>query len=493
MNIIWMVVDTLRADRLSCYGYFRQTSPTIDRLAAEGVLFEDCYASGISTGNAFTCLLTGLPSIRHRYYITPGQIPDLERYIHDAQDVYSIKFDDAIPTVPEIVQSNSDYTTVAVDNLVSMGGHMTQTVRGFEYYIRPVRDAGFPQPEYTAGELNASFLPWLRSHGQEKFFAFLHFWDPHHNPYRAPGYRDRFRQQPGSLEGLPLQDASAGYQYVPAWGRVEDLVWGMPYKLGSRQMDGGVGSVEGGQEEYELTQDLYDCSIAYLDSQIARILDVLGELGVLDQTLILLTADHGEGLGSHGIWGHGQLYDDTIHIPLVLWRPGTLAGGVRVKGFTQHIDVGPTLLDLMGIPGREEQTSLHLGSYDTDMSRSDDPVYRSKSIGAWLINENLVEVSMEGRSLLPQIGGQEGGPESIVTEVRRGPGDPGLRALTTGSWKLIESLAGELQLYDRESDPMEKINLAEEHPARAASMSGLLHDWVREHLHDRERDPMRIW
>ena len=96
MNVLWIVVDTLRADRLGCYGYFRNTSPTLDRLTQEGVLFEGFQASGISTGAAFTCLFTGLPSIVHRYYATPARAFNL------------VDFDDTIPTLPEIVQSPSE-------------------------------------------------------------------------------------------------------------------------------------------------------------------------------------------------------------------------------------------------------------------------------------------------------------------------------------------------------------------------------------------------
>lgn len=466
MNVILMVVDTLRADRLGCYGYFRDTSPMMDRLASEGVLFEDFYASGISTGNAFTCIHTGLPTVKHRFYATPAGKPNL------------MNFDDTIPTLAEIVQTNGGHTTVALDNLINFGGHMKQTVRGYEYYINPTGEAGFPHPEYTAGDVNARFLPWLESHSGSDFFAFIHFWDPHQNPYRAPGFRDKFEQKSGSLEGLPVERAPAGYEYVPGWGRVDDMVWGMRLDRGypGRQVDGGLGSVEGNGEGVDLTQDLYDCSIAYLDSQIARILDVLAEQKVLDETLIVITADHGEGLGNHGIWGHGLPYDDTIHLPLILWRPGLLPEGVKVKGYAQHIDIAPTILDLLGIMRHDKPAKLSLGSHERGRATADGEV-----------------VTMEGRSLVDHVNGRERGPDYIVMEVRRGPGDPGLRALIRDPWKLIENLAGQLELYNRHDDPMEKINLAEEQSSRAEEMSQMLHKWVRSHLEEGEPDPMRVY
>ena len=469
MNVLWIVVDTLRADRLNCYGYFRKTSPTIDQLAREGVLFEDFQSSGISTGAAFTCLFTGLPSIAHRYYATPAHAFNL------------MDFDDTIPTLPEIVQSNSEHITVAVDNLINFAGHMEQMVRGFEFYINPSGESGFPHPEYTAEEANRRFLPWLRGYAREPFFAFVHLWDPHHAPYRAPGFRRLFRHEHASLNGLPVRRAGAGYDYVPGWGRVGEIAWGMSLqeRYGPEaEVDGGVGTLGADRDqENDLTHDLYDGSVAHADQEIRRMMDVLEERGVLDQTIVVLTADHGEGLGNHGIWGHGLPYEDTIHIPLILWRPGLLPEGHRVHGFAQHIDVAPTILDLMGIYQQSRPVGVRLGDRFT---------WQAQGSGD-------TDIAMEGRSLLPHIRGKVGGREYALTEVRRGPGDPGYRTLTVKPWKLIESLAGERQLYNLDDDPMEKVNLAAARADLADSLSRQLGEWVQRHLQPGEEDPMRIW
>jgi len=456
-NIVWIVIDTLRADRLGCYGYFRDTSPTIDRLASEGVLFEDHTCSALSTGAAFSCLLSGLPAISHRFYATPAAATNI------------MNFDDRISTLPEIIQSNTDLTTVAVDNLVNFAGHMKQTVRGFEFYINVTRDGGFPQPEYTAGEANARLLPWLRQHGGEGFFAFLHLWDPHHNPYRCPGYRDRFRQSVGSLEGLPVLHAQAGYDYVPAWGRVDEIVWGIGSKGLVRDVDGGTGSMNIQEKAGGITQDLYDCSVAYVDSEIQRIIEELDRLNILDVTVIVVTADHGEGLGIHGVWGHGLPYQDTVHIPLIMWRPGILPEGKRVRGFTQHVDVAPTLLDLLGVAQGEETVRSRIG---TSLE---------------------IEVRMDGRSLLPQVHGADAGREFVVTEVRRGPSDPGYRVFVTGGWKYMETLTGKRELYLLTEDPLEKVNLVEHDPDVAARMAASLAEWKHAHLGPDQPDPMLVW
>lgn len=470
MNVIFFVCDTLRAGRLGCYDYFRPTSPTIDRLAAEGVLFEDCYCSGISTGNAFTCLHTGLPAIRHRYYATPAAACNV------------MNFDDTIPTLAEIVQSNSKHTTVAIDNLISFAGHMKQTVRGYEFYINVTSGGGFPHPEYTAGEANARFLPWLRAHaGKEPFFAFVHYWDAHHVPYRAPGYRDRFQQPRGVVDGLPVRRAKAGYDYVPDWGPVGEILWDISlnkkYNRRILENDGGLGTMEAAQEgPGDLSQDLYDCSVAYMDNQIQQVLDTLREQGALDDTLIVLTADHGEGLGIHKSWGHGQLYEHTLHIPLILWRPGRLPRGKRLAGLAQHIDVAPTILDLMGIANAGKPMVGHIG----DRAPMDE-----------FGKNDVRDVQMEGRSLLPRIFQGAPGYDFVVTERRRGARETGQRAVTALPWRYIESTGGaHRELYNIADDPMERVNLVDTEPARAQAMSAQLREWVQAHIAPGEEDPM---
>ena len=468
-NILFFVCDTLRADRLSSYGYFRKTSPNIDTLANEGILFEKHYCSGISTGNAFTSIFTGLPAISHKYYATPARAFNIAR------------FDDTIPTLPEIIQSNTDYSTIAIDNLINFAGHMNQTARGFQFYLNPTRESGFPHPEYHAGEANEMLIPWLRQYGKKPFFAFVHYWDPHHTPYSAPGYRTRFQQEHNRYDGLPIKKANAGYEYVPGWGRVEDMYWGVSISEKAQQVDAQVdggfgGSVKADKTEKSISQDLYDCSIAYMDHQISEILSVLKQENILDNTIIIITADHGEGLGNHGVWGHGLLYEDTIHIPLIMWQPNVFKHKKRVKSFTQHVDLAPTIMDLIGIP-------------DSSVCRLGDRYsWQKKGSGD-------VAVQMEGHTLIPLTTDQPAKiRDSAITEVRRGPKDPGFRSIIDeDNWKLIRKLNGDMQLYNLDNDPMEKINLATSEPSRLKDLSKKLDDWVQNHIRDTGIDPMAEW
>ena len=123
MKAIILLLDTCRADHLSCYGYFRQTSPTMDRLAREGALFSQSRANAIATGPAFTSMFTGQYAINNEFYMTPFDVPNM------------INFPDEKPTLPEMIWEHGGITTAAFDNLMNFASHMKQFVRGFEYYV----------------------------------------------------------------------------------------------------------------------------------------------------------------------------------------------------------------------------------------------------------------------------------------------------------------------------------------------------------------------
>lgn len=466
-NIVLFVLDTLRADRMGCYGYFRDTCPTIDKLASEGVLFENAHCTGFSTGNAFSCIHSGLPAIKHKYYATPASACNV------------MNFDDTIPTLAEIIQSTTGHTTVAVDNLINFAGHMKQTVRGYRFYLNPTGESGFPHPEYNAEDVNEMFVPWLNMYADKKpFFAFLHYWDVHQTPYQAPGFREEFNQPHNSLEGLPIRKAAAGYDYVPGWGKVGEIVHNVSLTQKAEQVDGGFGgSMKGKPDEKDLSQDRYDCALKYMDSKIAEVIETLKQKNVLDDTIIIITADHGEGLGNHSTWGHGLPYEDTIHIPFIIWRPGMVPQGKRIDGFTQHIDIPTTIIDLLGHDATDGSIISHNGDRYTSWQD---------------YGKNDSKVEMCGLSLLPVISGEKGLPDNMVTEIRRGPKDKGYRVYREGDWKLIRSMLGERELYNVIDDPMEKVNLADVNKAKADDLSAKLDKWIDSYLNGKE-DPILVW
>jgi len=317
VKLMLIVIDTLRADHLGCYGYFRNTSPNIDKLAKEGVFFKDAHATAIPTGPGFTSIFTGLSPIHHGFYLTPWNLPNL------------IDFDDSIPTLPEIIQRElPDFATAAFDNLINFSSHMDQFVRGFEYYVNPT---GTPEPlhHHIKGEkINQRLIPWLKEHKEENFFCFVHYWEPH-TPYnQPPEFKNIFHHEPGTGD-LRISEAPSGYSYVPGWGKIDEL-WEPPPK--------GKVSI-----------DLYDGEIKYVDYLVGEIVKTLKSMDILSEMVIIITSDHGEQLGQHGEYGHSKVIEACAFIPLIIWEPHKIPRGKVVEGYAQQGDILPTILDLLGV------------------------------------------------------------------------------------------------------------------------------------------------
>lgn len=417
LNYILFVIDTLRADHLGCHGYFRDTSPNIDRLAKEGVLFKDAHATAIATGPGFTSIITGLSPVHHHFYLTPWNIPNL------------IDFDDAILTLPELIQDLvGGYVTAAFDNLINFSSHMDQFVRGFEFYVNVTGTSKPIHHHVTGGQINRRLIPWLKEHKNENFFLFVHYWDPH-TPYNQPEeFRRIFHHEPGKLGDLEVREAPAGYRYVSGWGRVGDL-W-EPYP-----------------DEGKPTIDLYDGEIRYVDFMIGNVFETLKELGIEDKTVILITSDHGEQLGQHGLYGHRGLHESVVHIPLIMWSPSIIPSGKVVEGYVQQSDICPTILSLLGVE-------------DEEMPK------------------------LDGESLLPVIEGKKPTRKEIFIE------DHEQRAVMKDEWKYIRNyFECAEELYNLKNDPMEVLNLAVKEKKRTRDMRKQLFRWVDENLGGKP-DPM---
>ncbi len=329
-NIVLIAVDTLRADHLSCYGYHRPNSPTIDRLATEGTRFTDCFSQTTHTIPSFTSLLTGLSPVSHGIVGTIWCIPNENIHV----------LDDNIPMLAEFLQKE-DYLTCAIDNLHAMDCNPKWFPRGFEYYISKARVVGVREEESLHGksylqrqalcsvlaeELNKTTISWLHNHVSEKFFLFIHYWDPH-QPYNQPEpYRSIYSHE--EIESKIYRTRS-GVEYINGWGRVAD-----------------VGAKERGNI------DLYDGEINYVDEQIRHLLDTLRELNLYDDTLIIFTSDHGETMAEHhSFFNHREVYDAVTHVPLIIKPPnGLVKKRLAVsEALVQNADVFSTILDVAGV------------------------------------------------------------------------------------------------------------------------------------------------
>ena len=410
LNIVLIAVDTLRARQLQCYGYERPTTPATDALAREGVLFEDMVCSGIPTHPSFTTLYTGQHPMTHGIVAHSG----------DAV------LDRRAPMLPEILLK-SGWTTCAVDNL---GSARPWFQRGYEFYIDPSRRRSLGLM-VTCEQQNARALEFLRHHGEEQFFLFVHYWDPH-TPYLPPAsHRHMFYDGDAKRASDPTD-------------RSLDELWAHP--LGKAWRDTWFKSL-GGVSDADYVRALYDASIRYADDGIGAMLQELETLDLSDRTLVVVMGDHGECLGEHGVWyDHHGLYEENIHVPFVMRGPGRLPSGTRVPQTVRTMDIAPTLLALAGI-----------GAPD----------------------------AMDGSSMLPlvdgSVDGEYGGGDAVITAECTWQAKWSLR---TPEHKFIKSRSvdfygsPERELYDRRADARETTDIAAAAPGIADELEGQLEDWI---------------
>jgi len=350
--------------------------------------------------------------------------------------------DDTVFTMAEVLKA-CGYTTVAIDNLINFAAHAKHWVRGYDFYINPSPRAFFGPGNLRAEDVNRRLIPWVRNYSDEKFFLFVHYWDPH-GPYNQPEeYRNLFHHEKEDLSDLEVKEAPAGYKYVPGWGKLDQIV------------EGAWKGRDGYGMRQEMTIDLYDGEIAYMDHAIEEVTETLEDESVLDETLIIVTSDHGEQLGQHNIWGHAALHNAETHIPLIMSCPKKLSRGIKIRGFCQQIDLLPTIMDLLG-----KETSI---------------------------------LEIDGKSIMPLLRGEEIRSQIIMENAS------GQRSVETNGWQLLDSelldedwirLPRELELYDVKEDPMEVINLAETQNEKAQELRETLNEWLRANLKEGEADPI---
>ncbi|MDF1515098.1 MAG: sulfatase-like hydrolase/transferase, partial [Anaerolineae bacterium] len=328
-------------------------------------------------------------------------------------------------------------TTSAFDNLINFRSHMKHFVRGFEYYINITRSPAWLHHHILAEEVNQRLLPWLEHHTDENFFAFVHYWDPH-TPYNLPEkFRGRFSQK---NHDLVVKSAKDGYDYVPGWGPINQLPEGND----------------------ELSIDLYDDEIFYTDYCIGQVRQKLEELNLLDNTVIIVTSDHGEDLDLHGIWGHGTVHETTIKVPLIIRDPSYSRNGSSIPAFVQHADNLPTILRYFPTQDRPRFTR----------------VTNTRSMPE-------IPSEFDGRDLMEPDWFRSEPRSKIVVE------SGSHRALLSPPWKLIWHKDGTgYELFNLQNDPLELNDRTQQEIIIADQLKLHLHKWVEKNLKDNQSDPI---
>ncbi len=366
-NVVLISIDTCRADHLSAYGFNRNTTPRIDAVARDGVLFQEALTPVPLTSPAHSSMFTGTYPPTHGVRLNNG-----------------VRLSDSNVTLAEILREAGFQTAAFVGGFpLDPQFGLNQGFDTYDAEFTKVSESASTHSERSAEEVSRPALLWLDEHKDKPFFLFLHYFDPH-LPYEPP---EPFRSS--------------------------------------------------------FVDDPYAGEIAYVDGWIGQIVDRLRALGAYDDTLIIITGDHGESLGDHGEKSHGFfVYQATQHVPLVIRAPHGVKGR-RFEGRVSLVDLMPTVLDLAGmkIPERVEGTSLRGGLEGASAQDPRRPLYC----------ESLEATQFECSAL---------------------------HALVSGSWKYIR--APRPELYDLSRDPAESHNVIENEQATAERLRDHLEEMLRE-------------
>ena len=408
-NLLFILVDALRKDRLGAYGYTKNVSPTIDRLAQEGAFFTTVVSTAPQTRTSMPSIMTSQPPSVHGVDM-------------------SGEFEKALPTNIETLAgmlAGRGYRTAAF--VANPWIKVTGLDRGFQefsdsgilrklimthsrFYLlcltiwrRLNNESMYP----IAGRLNRQVITWLRKRSSEPFFLFIHYMDVH-NPYIPPP------EFCGDLEDVTAR-------YFDAWNAIEG------------------GEVEKRKERLDFLKQLYDCEIRYFDSSLRDVLNTLDELGLSENTLIVLTSDHGEEFLEHGRLGHYQaLYDEVLLVPLIFNLTGRAKGIGAIERQCTTLDILPTILSILGVPVPDSLGGLSLYPFEPGLNNLPD--------GRTLYSESRDYVSAR-----------------------------------TANWKLIRSKTDSSEeLYNLEDDPMETRSVLEDNPGIANKLRRGIADYLEQ-------------
>jgi len=396
-NLILITFDTLRVGHVGAYGYDRDTTPNIDAFAAKSVVFETAYSQAASTVPALSSLMTS------RY---PHQTGVLETYKY------------ALPaievTLAERMQDH-DFKTHAILGIgVLMPSRlMDQGFDGYSYTL-------YTNKQYwkTAPEITDEALAWLEKNSDAPFFLWVHYFEPH-QPYAiVPAeWQDRYLDEPSKhplLDGVKEESKQYGH---------------LRTKI-----------------------DAYDGALAYVDSQFGRLAAEIEKLGLFENSMVIVSADHGETLGEHGQHGHVfGLWQQVVRIPLIMRLPDIEPA--RISGRVQHIDVVPTVI--------QEFDLARVVS--PDLEGQPLPLRRSTDLRFW------IRRGLEPRDAFSESWYKGHRVASILTEERKFILDQAHDGTPARTW-----------LFDIDQDPQELVNFAKQEPEVAEALEIRLREWMSE-------------
>ncbi|MBN1458188.1 MAG: sulfatase [Armatimonadetes bacterium] len=395
-NVVIVITDAARADHTGTYGYPRDTTPNIDRIATESLVFEQHFSQFPHTRSSTASLFSGQYPDTHDVHAMDGSLPETN-------------------TLGQILGSAGFDTGFFSGWLVaspSMG-----VGRDFEFASAPSRELrrqpGEAASHREPGEVLRNLSEWLDGRSSGPFLAYVHLLEPH-PPYEPP------------------DDLVALFRSKP------------PYLWRGRLPYGEIKHVIKQDKSLGELANLYDANYRYADGVVGQLVELLKEKNLLDDTLLIVTSDHGQAFGEHGYEGHREgVYDEHLHIPMLMRFPGAGAPVGRVRALTETVDIFPTILDLLGLTAPE---------------------------------------SVQGESLVPLITGASPAVHDFV--FARAEGAPRSYLIRNQNWAMILFRGGKLRaLYDLEADPWQVRNVIDDRPEVAERMIAAFRTFAESQRH----------
>lgn len=426
-DVLLIVVDALRADHLSCYGYDRPTTPRLDRLAEETTLYERAFSTTSWTPPAHASMFTGLYPSRHGTIARPNLQPD-------------------VPTITEALR-DAGYATMGVVQTYPVGG-AAGFARGFDRFFSPFEAArpSLPLLGQRALEFTPEFLSYLWRRATQGYdaswrnmlklrrwlaaedrptFGFINLHSVH-GPYRPPrSYAGRFAtaelRARADVRVARRLATGGGYEYM-------------------------TGGLQAGEHEWALVRAWYDEEIAYADMLVSRLVESLRRRRRYHEALIIITSDHGEHFGEQGLAFHGFALDDALlRVPLMIKWPGDEGAGVRDDRLVSLVDLASTIAQVTGVelPGEVDGRSLA----DSDVGH--DAVFAE--FHPSMLAQHTARMANLGRPA----------PERLQRA---------LQAVRTERHKLVRGADGTVALYDLAADPAEQCDISAGEPELVAAL-----------------------
>ena len=456
-NIILLVLDTVRADHLSCYGYHRKTTPFLEKLAAESTLYENCYSPSSWTLPSHASIFTGTYLSRHNVGDSGDMLDNSYQTMAGSlkEKGYDTFGSCYIPWVSSVTgldkgfdyfntKMNKNQLVQIVRNIKKLRHQTSDSEKNNSQKNEKLRDTRWIVSttkskshwmktlfkDDGAAYANSEARKWIRSRNGNPFFMFLNYCEAHTIYHPPLGYRKKF-----------LDKSSK-----PFWTINQDH---------REFMYNGLRMTE---EDFNILQSLYDSEIAYLDSKVKELHGFLKSENLLDNTIFIVTSDHGEQFGEKGFMGHARnLYDSLLKVPLIIKYPGEQFERGRKKNLVQTVDLLPTLLDV--INGKT----------------------------------NRMKEQMQGNSLMSDSRGARE-PELVISEYKKQPfsadcfnGYPddllakylyAARSVVYENMKYIWKSNGSEELYDITKDSSETTNLIQQKQKEAEILKKKLNYWL---------------